>query len=199
MMEADMNSPDVQEVLRGLVYGHNRANANTAELHQAAVTLQAVVELLIERGVLDRETLDARRKAAAEELRRHYLERGMAVAVQEFGFSKYQFQGGAVIDCENRLHLCKAACCKLPFALSKEDVEEATVRWDLGRPYIISQAEDGYCIHLDRDRRCCSVYDQRPIPCRGYDCSQDERIWADFENMVINPRIDEPGWPSSLE
>ena len=49
-----MNTPDVKEVLRGLVYSHNRANANTTELHQTAVTLQAMLELLIERGVLSR-------------------------------------------------------------------------------------------------------------------------------------------------
>jgi Fe-S-cluster containining protein len=193
-----MNTPEEQEVLRGLVYSHNRANANTTELHKAAVTLQAVVELLIERGVLDRETLEARREAATENLRRHFLERGMAVAVQEFGFSKYEFQSGAVLDCENRLHLCKAACCKLPFALSKEDVEEGTVRWDLGKPYLIAHGEDGYCVHLDREQHCCGVYGQRPIPCRGYDCSQDKRIWIDFEKMIINPRIEEPDWPACL-
>lgn len=194
-----MDTPEVKEVLRGLVYSHNRANANTTELHQTAVTIHAVVEMLIERGVLDRETLDARRKAAAEHLRQHYLERGMAVAVQEFGLSKYQFQGGAVIDCENRLHLCKAACCKLPFALSKEDVEEGSVRWDLGRPYVIAHGQDHYCVHLDQEQHTCGIYAQRPIPCRGYDCRQDKRIWVDFDNMVINPRIEEPGWQAGLD
>ena len=73
-----------------------------------------------------------RRKQASERLRREYVERGMAVAMQEFGVSKYEFQGGAEIDCENRIHLCKAACCRLPFALSKQDVQEGVVKWDLG-------------------------------------------------------------------
>ena len=39
-----------QDFLRGLVYAHNRANANTAEVHQANATLQALVELLVQQG-----------------------------------------------------------------------------------------------------------------------------------------------------
>lgn len=31
-----MNTPDVQEILRGLAYSHNPANANAAELHKTA-------------------------------------------------------------------------------------------------------------------------------------------------------------------
>jgi Fe-S-cluster containining protein len=188
-----------QEVIRGLVYLHNRANANTAELHQVRAAIAAVVELLIERGVLDRETVQARQREAAETLRGQYLERGMGVAMQDFAVSKYAFQGGAQIDCENRVHLCKASCCKLPFALSKEDVQEGKVRWDLGRPYMIAQGRDHYCVHMDRQTRGCTAYAQRPIPCRGYDCRQDKRIWLDFENRVINPRISDANWPACLE
>jgi hypothetical protein len=113
--------------------------------------------------------------------------------------SKYDFNHGSKVDCENRIHLCKAACCKLPLALSKEDVQEGAVRWELHQPYMIAHGEDGYCVHMDRHTHRCGVYDQRPIPCRGYDCSNDSRIWLDFENKVINPEIYEPGWPESLQ
>ena len=41
----------------------------------------------------------------------------------------------------DRVHLCKASCCRLPFALSRQDVEEGIVRWDLGQPYLIDQRE----------------------------------------------------------
>ena len=199
MNNSDGQRTRVDDVIRGLVYTHNRANANTAEVHQARAIIEAMVELLIERGILDHETVEARRREAAEKLRGQYLERGMGVAMQEFAVSKYTFQGGAEIDCENRIPLCKASCCKLPFALSKEDVQEGRVRWDLGRPYMIAQGGDGYCAHMDREKRCCSVYAQRPIPCRGYDCREDKRIWLDFENNVVNPRIDDPDWPACLE
>lgn len=164
------------EVLRGLIYAHNRANTNTAAAHEANATLRALVELLVERGVIDGETFLARRDQASEQLRREYLERGMAVAMQEFGISKYEFQGGAEIDCENRLHLCKAACCRLPFALSKQDVQEGIVRWDLGQPYFNARDERGYCTHLEKGTCRCIIYHHRPIPCRGYDCRKDNRV-----------------------
>lgn len=187
------------ELLRGLIYAHNRTNANTAEVHEANATLHALVEVLVERGLIDSEAFEVRRKQTSEQLRREYVERGMAVAMQEFGVSKYDFKSGAEIDCENRLHLCKAACCRLPFALSKQDVQEGVVKWDLGQPYMNARDTEGYCVHLDKCSGHCIVYAQRPIPCRGYDCRKDERIWLDFERRVINPRVTEPHWPECLE
>jgi Fe-S-cluster containining protein len=58
---------------------------------------------------------------------------------------------------------------------------------------------DGYCTHLDRCTGGCRVYEQRPIPCRGYDCRKDKRIWLDFEKGVINPRIGDSDWPECVE
>jgi Putative zinc- or iron-chelating domain len=119
--------------------------------------------------------------------------------MQEFGVSKYEFKGGAEIDCENRIHLCKAACCRLPLALSKEDVQEGIVRWDLAQPYIIAQDKDGYCVHMDHQTCRCSVYTHRPIPCRGYDCRKDKRIWLDFEKRVVNSQVHDPDWPTCMD
>ena len=196
----DHRAPNAHpDIVRGLVYAHNRANANTAEVHQACATMHAAVELLIEGGVLDHEALEARRQEAAKQLRRQYLAQGMAVAMQEFGTSKYEFHNGAEVDCQNRVHLCKAACCRIPLALSREDVQEGIVRWDLGQPYIIARDGDGYCVHLDRETYGCTIYAQRPIPCRGYDCREDKRIWVDFENGVIHPLLHTPDWPACLE
>lgn len=182
------------DLLRGLIYTHNRANANTAEVHEANATLHTLVEMLVACGLVDPEAFDEKRKQASERLRREYVERGMAVAMQEFGISKYEFQGGAEIDCESRIHLCKAACCRLPFALSKQDVQEGIVKWDLGQPYMNARDAEGHCTHLEKCSGQCTVYAKRPIPCRGYDCRKDRRIWLDFENCVINPRVGEPDW-----
>lgn len=190
---------DLTKLRSGLVYMHNRANANTNALHQACATLQALGDLLVERGILDQEEVAARQQEAAAALRQQYVAQGMATAMQEFVVSKYQFQQGAEVDCENRIHLCRAACCKLPLALSREDVREGVVQWELGQPYMIAHAADGCCVHMDRETHGCAVYEQRPIPCRGYDCRQDERIWLDFENRIVNPRIDEPEWPLCME
>lgn len=195
-MDTKPNNGDqlVAEITRGLVYTHNRANANTVEVHQTRATIYALVELLVDGGLIDLEILEARQSDIGQRLREQYLARGMSVAMQEFESSKYDFQDGADIDCNNRLPLCQAACCRLPLALSKEDVQEGIVRWDLAQPYMIAHDADGYCVHLDRGACSCTIYDQRPIPCRGYDCRQDQRIWLDFEKRVVNPRIGEPDW-----
>jgi hypothetical protein len=186
------------DVLRGLLYAHDRANANTAALHEAVTTLDAVVDLLVAEGVVDPDALAQHRVEAGRRRERQFFERGMAVAMQEFGESKYDFAGGAEIDCESRLELCGAACCKLPVALSKEDVEEGVLRWELGRPYLLAHGDDHHCVHIDRGTHQCGVYAARPIPCRAYDCREDRRIWLDFEARVVNPAIHVADWPEEL-
>ncbi|MBE0523836.1 MAG: hypothetical protein IBX40_05835 [Methanosarcinales archaeon] len=63
------------------------------------------------------------------------------------------------------LHQFARVCCKLPFALLRQDVEDCTVRWKSGRPYLIAHGADGYCLHLDRENYRCTVWEQRPVPC----------------------------------
>jgi Fe-S-cluster containining protein len=185
------------DVLRGLLYAHHRANANTAALHETSSTLDAVVELLVDEGILDPDRLDRARTRTAPKRERQFHERGMAVAMQDFDESKYAFEAGTAIDCDARMHLCGGACCKLPVALSKEDVEEGVLRWELGRPYLLLHDDDHHCHHFDRATRRCGAYAERPIPCRAYDCRHDDRIWLDFEAGVVNPAIHEPGWPET--
>ena len=88
------------------------------------------------------------RRVIAERLVKQNRERGMGVLLQNPECDKYTSTEVVEIDCENRLHLCHAACCKLPFALSKQDVHEGVIHWDLGQPYMIAQDSDGYCSHL---------------------------------------------------
>jgi hypothetical protein len=53
---------------------------------------------------------------------------------QDPEYDKYTFDKEAHVDCENRLDICKAICCKLPFALSKQDVEEGSFDGNLADP-----------------------------------------------------------------
>jgi hypothetical protein len=189
----------VDDVVRVLIYTHNPANANTAEVHEASTALSAAVELIVEQGVVHRGKFDALRRSAAGRLRREFIDRGMAVAIQEFGVSKYESQSGVRIDRESHIHVCKATCCKLPLALSKEDVQEGVVRWGLDQAYMIARDQDNHCAHLEKSTCLCTVYEHRPIPCRGYDRRNDKRIWLDFENRVVNPQICAPDWPAGFE
>jgi Fe-S-cluster containining protein len=92
------------------------------------------------------------------------------------------------IDCDALLDLCQARCCAFAFALSPQDLDERVVKWNLDDPYMIKQERDGYCTHLDRARRGgCTIYDDRPVPCREYDCRGDARVWIDFERRIPAP------------
>jgi len=90
------------------------------------------------------------------------------------------------VNCAERLPVCKAACCKLNFALSPDEVESGKVKWELGHPYFIRHENNGCCSHLDSGKQCCSIYDDRPKVCRQYSCANDKRIWKDFDNMILN-------------
>lgn len=195
-LRSDHDSPDLRhEVAEGLLYAHTRLNANTSKTLEASSFLYALIELLEERGLVAIDELDERKRSVGQRLARKQSEQGLGVMLQDPEYDKYSFQSEVEIDCSSRLHLCHAACCRLPFALSKQDVREGIVLWDLGRPYLIAQGGDGYCCHIDRGTLGCTIREHRPVPCRAYDCRQDRRIWLDFEAMVPNPDIARADWP----
>ncbi len=90
------------------------------------------------------------------------------------------------IPCEENLPLCKAVCCSLVVHLSQQDLDEGVVQWDPERPYWIRHA-DGRCGHFDAG---CTIYAQRPAPCRSFDCRRDRRIWHDYDRRIPNPNLD---------
>jgi hypothetical protein len=208
MKEANQNgSPSIQnasaaqaddlrkQVAEGLFYTHVRMSQSTHKTLEGSSFLYALIELLSERGVISINELDERKKEVGERLSAQLKEKGLGVMLQETEEDKYSFKGEVKIDCENRLHLCHATCCRLRFALSKQDVHEGVVRWELGRPYLIAHDKEGYCTHIERKTCRCTIRENRPLPCRGYDCRNDKRIWIDFEKKVINPNINRTDWP----
>lgn len=81
------------------------------------------------------------------------------------------------------VHLCRARCCTFRFALSQQDLDEGVVRWDRDEPYFILQSARGACVHHDEGAGC-TIYRQRPRPCRVFDCRDDPRIWRDFTQRI---------------
>lgn len=183
----------ILELAEGLLYTHTRINANTTKTLETASFLYALVELLNEKGLLSIEELDERKKQVAQRLVRKFAESGIGLLYQDPEYDKYKFEHEASVDCQDRMHICKAVCCKFPFALSRQDVEEGIIRWEFGRPYMIAHGPDGYCVHMDRSDHKCTVYENRTVPCRGFSCQDNEKwnIWKDYENMVINPDLAE--------
>lgn len=185
-------------VSEGLLYAHSRLNANTAKTLETASFLYALVELLSESGIIAIEQLDERKKIVGRRLADEFKQKNMGAMLQDPEYDKYNFNLEVAIDCQNRIQHCRGSCCRIPFALSKQDIHEGIVRWELGRPYLIEHGQDGYCNHWRRDTHRCGIYANRPVPCRGFDCRKDERIWLDFANMVANPEINRDDWPQCL-
>lgn len=179
-----------KEVAQGFLYSHIRASTNTGKALEVASFCYALIELLEEKGIISIEELDGRKKVVATRLVKKFAEKGMGAFYQEPEYDKYKFNKEAKVDCQNYIHLCKAACCRIfSFALSKQDVKEGIIKWDLGHPYMIAKDEDGYCKHLDRISYQCTVRESRPVPCRAFDCRKNKRIWLDFKKKIISPDL----------
>ena len=179
------------DLAAGLLYTHIRISANTTKTLEAASFLYALIELLNEKGLISIKELDERRKHVAEQLLRKFAESRIGMIYQDPECDKYTFEQESRVDCQSRQPICQAICCKFPFALSQQDVEEGIIRWEFGRPYLIAHAADGYCVHFDRQTCQCTAYDHRPVPCRKFDCQKNEKwqVWLDYEKKVVNPKL----------
>jgi hypothetical protein len=179
-----------EEVAQGFLYAHSRANINSSKLLEVASFSYALIEVLAERGIITIGELNEKKDQVNKRLAEKFAEKGMGVALAAEEKDADGTSLSTEIDCENRLHLCHAACCRLRFALTARDVEKGQIKWNLGQPYMIRQGSDGYCYHIDRDARHCGIYEDRPFVCRAYDCRKDQRIWQDFEQRIISPDLD---------
>jgi hypothetical protein len=93
----------------------------------------------------------------------------------------------AEVDCAARMHLCHGRCCAFPMPLSRQDLEEDRLRFQIDRPYLLAQGDDGHCVYQERETGACGVHPRRPGACRGYSCQDDPRVWLDFERMIPAP------------
>jgi len=187
----DVPLDSLREIAEGLRYIHTRINTNTAKNLEASSFVYALIELLNEKGLISIEELDERKIEVSERLVNKFVESGIGLMYQDTESDKYTFEHEAKVDCQSRLPFCKAICCKFPFALSRQDVEEGIVKWEFARPYLINHDPDGYCCHLDRETYRCTVHKNRPLPCRGFDCQDNEKwqVWVDYEKRVVNHEL----------
>ncbi len=183
-MEQDLARLD-RQIERGSLFTHTIVSQNADRIHEAESFLYGLTDVLIEKGMLTQdEVLQAARKVRQEmEDKGQTIGPGIALRIERDGTRQDEF---VPVNCSERLHICKAVCCRLHFALTAEEVESGRIKWDLGEPYYIRHESTGCCHHLDPSTRGCSVYQNRPGVCRHYSCAQDERIWKDFEKMILN-------------
>jgi Fe-S-cluster containining protein len=143
-----------------------------------------LIDVLIQKGI----TIPEELSKAASDVRSEMFEKGEQ-AHTGVGLRIDDAQNDqpvVAVNCNERMHICQAVCCKLQFALSVPEIESGDIKWDLGKPYFIRHETSGYCTHLHAEKKCCSVYDNRPQVCRKYSCANDTRIWKDFDKMELN-------------
>ena len=183
-MEPDRLSELERQVERGNLFAHALLTDQAERANQVDALANGLADLLVRLGVVEAQDL----VAAVEETRRQLAGAGQQASVDVAIRSDSggpEIPAGA-IDCEARIPYCKAVCCRLRFPLTVEEIDNGPVKWDLGRPYFNRHGPDGYCHRFDGESHGCTVYGERPAPCRQYSCAGDERIWTDFENMVVN-------------
>lgn len=182
---------------KGLRFADMLGFINQQELQESQLLIHSLLELLVSKGVIHLHELEDRKKSLSESLAQRNQQATQVQLVETS--DKYAVEKSAVIDCENRIHLCKASCCKLWFALSVQDLDEGVVKWNYAQPYSIAQKPNGYCVHIDQTHGCnCAVYENRPLVCRTYDCREDKRIWLDFDNKISNPELEREDWPRAI-
>jgi hypothetical protein len=169
---------------RGGLFAHAVASRQMARANQTEAAIYGLIDLLIEKGALSSDEVAAAIEQTGHEMREAGRHATLEVVIREDGPAPAA--PGDEIDCAARIPFCKAACCRLRWPMTLEEVESGPVKWDLGRPFLNRQAANGYCHRLDAESHACGVYEQRPAPCRQYSCIGDERISLDFENMVPN-------------
>jgi Fe-S-cluster containining protein len=177
-MEPDPLRELERQVEAGSMFSHAVLATEAQRADQNEAVLRGLVDLLLAREVISPAEL-----ARAVDGVRTETDIGVAIRVDR---PEAVGSTGPPIDCAARLHLCKAVCCRLRFPLTVEEVESGLMKWDLGRPYFNRHGEDGYCVKCDSETHACGIYEERPTPCREYSCRGDERIWTDFDAMVIN-------------
>jgi Fe-S-cluster containining protein len=173
-----------RQVEHGNLFVHAALSEQVTRANQIEAVVNGLADLLVRLDVVSAEDV----VAAVETTRAQIAEAGqdasLGVAIRSDGPAPTVTADE--IDCDARLPVCKAVCCRLRFALTVEEIESGPVKWDLGRPYFNRHGANGYCHCIDDETLGCTVYDERPTPCRQYSCATDERIWKDFDAMEIN-------------
>jgi Fe-S-cluster containining protein len=180
-----------RQVVRGSHFSQAALDKLQDRITRAEASLAGLQELLVAAGLIvedDTETEQEDTPAPQDEAEEADLSSAMQTSWPSIALrtDPAEPEEAPPIDCDARMHICHAVCCKLSFALSPAEIETGKAKWDLGFPYMIRHESNGYCTHNDTATGRCGIYADRPGVCRHYNCAKDSRIWTDFENMVLN-------------
>ncbi len=183
------------QVEAGGLFTHSALSIHAERINRIEAFLYGLADVLLDAGHVTQEQLRSYAARVAEELKHkgETLSGGVLLRVDPD-----PPPAASRVDCAARMHVCHAVCCRLSFPLSAPEVESGEIKWELGKPYFARKDAGGRCVHLDENNGC-GVYQNRPHVCRGYSCENDERIWKDFDNMILNQEwIDENLQPERM-
>ena len=173
-----------EQTRRGSLYAQAVASGQMDRANQTEAAVYGLIDLLIQKGALSEAEVTAAIAQTRDDMRAAGRHASLEVIVRDD--NPAPAVSAEEIDCAARIPFCKASCCKMRWPLTLEEVESGPVSWDLGRPFFNRHAAHGYCHRFAPESHGCTVYGQRPQPCRQYSCRDDDRIWLDFDNMVPN-------------
>ena len=179
-----------EQVERGNLFTHSALSRQSARINEIESFLYAMIDVFTQKGIAAPDELSE----AVRKVREEMLEKGeSSYPGITLSVDTPQDNEFIPVNCEERMHICKAVCCKLDFALNAAEIESGKIKWDLGRPYFIRRESGScHCSHIDPATLKCNVYDHRPSVCKKYSCAGDKRIWKDFDKMELNQEwIDE--------
>ncbi len=186
-----------RQLERSQLFTHTALGEGFAKIAETSSFLYGLLDLLLAKGMIHEAELETAVARVREQMQAGGELAGPGTAIRPD--SGATTSGMVAVDCNSRMHVCKAVCCKLNFALSVPEIESGKVKWDLGRPYFIRHEADGYCTHLQQSCGGCSVYKDRPLICRTYSCAHDGRIWKNFEAMELNTEWIAANLPPGVE
>jgi Fe-S-cluster containining protein len=70
---------------------------------------------------------------------------------------------------------CEACCCRLEVLLTDDGgIPPGMTVVDRWGGWVMRRLGDGWCAALDRNTMLCSIYEQRPRPCREFEMAGSE-------------------------
>jgi len=182
---ADQDDDRLLELAAGLRHLAEANQRNEKMLAEFRIVIDTLLTVLA-----GREQLNEGHLRLFEKLReRAQLASTPRIELDELEPDKYAVDNSEV-DCAARMHLCHGRCCSFNIKLSRLDLAEGKLEWNIDRPYYLAKSREGYCVYQQRDSGFCGHYEFRPSTCRSYDCREDRRVWIDFEKMIPAPMPD---------
>lgn len=84
--------------------------------------------------------------------------------------------GTVLLDCDRgRTMSCGNLCCRLMVMLTGEEMARGLLTQS-PMSGLLKQGLDGFCHYLDRETQRCSIFEQRPLICRLYNCNTDPKL-----------------------